>query len=144
MKNILKIFFALTIISCNSDREELPEEITLVGTWKIEKTTTISGADNKTLISESFPDTCKQKSTYQFTADQKYVVTDFNSTVTGCDQSALTSSYSYDDVQKILTIGTATSQVQELTANQLVTYVADNYDSNGDGINDFLRYSFKR
>ena len=144
MKNILKVLFALTIMSCNSDRDPIEEEISLVGTWKIEKTTTISGVDQKTVLNEENPDTCKQKSTYQYTADQKYIVSEFNNTITGCEQSSFTTTYSYNDVQKILSIGLSTAQMQELTANRLVIFVADNYDYNGDGTLDFLRYTYKR
>ena len=144
MKNVLKVLFALIIISCNSNRDPIEEEISLVGTWKIERTITISGADQKTVLNDESPDTCKQKSTYQYTADQKYTVNDFNNTITGCEQTSFSTPYSYDNVKKILYVGLSTAQVQDLTANSLIIFIADNYDYDGDGTLDFLRYIYKR
>lgn len=144
MKKILTAIFALTLISCSSDREPISNENPLVGIWKMEKTTTISGKDNTSVISENLPDECKQKSTYEFNKDGNYIVNEYNNTNAGCVLSSRTTAYNYNQNEKKLTIGPSTSKVLELTQNRLMIYVADNYDSNDDGVNDFLRYSFKR
>lgn len=144
MKNILFAIFALALISCSSDREPVSAEILLVGIWKMEKTTTVSGKDNTTVISENLPDECKQKSTYEFSKDGNYIINDYNNTNSGCVLSSRTTPYNFNPNEKTLTIGPSTSKVLELTQNRLIIYVADNYDSNSDGINDFLRYTFKR
>ncbi|MEC5156790.1 hypothetical protein [Chryseobacterium sp. MP_3.2] len=146
MKKFLLLFLAITAFACDSERDPIEEveELGIVGIWKIEKTATISGADNKTVLSEELADACKKKGTYEFTADLKYLVTDYNSSVTGCVQGSLSTTYKYNETTKILTIGTTPSEVLILNANQLIVYVADDYDTNGDGIDDFLRYTYKR
>ena len=146
MKKFLVLFFAITAFACDSERNPIEEveELGIVGIWKIEKTATISGADNKTVLFEEIPDACKQKGTYEFTADLKYLVTDYNSSVTGCVQGNFSTTYKYNETTNMLTIGLTPSEVLVLNANQLIVYVAEDYDYDGDGTLDFLRYTYKR
>ncbi len=144
MKNILTAFLAFMLISCSSDRDQISNELSVVGIWKMEKTTTVSGKDNATVISEYLPDECKQKSTYEFSTAGKFITNDYNNTNSGCVLTSRTTTYSYNKNDNKLTIGEDSGKVLDLSASRLIFYVADNYDSNDDGVNDFLRYTFKR
>lgn len=69
MKKILLTITSLTLLSCSSD-ENFPNPDTttsnLIGVWKMERTVTVSGSDQTTVISTYLPDTCKSNSTYEF------------------------------------------------------------------------------
>lgn len=56
--------------------------------------------------------------------------------------SEVNKNYTYDSSTQKLVMGNMESKVLELTANKLVVFVNDNYDSNNDGINDYLKYTF--
>ena len=144
MKNLLIPIFAFALFSCSSDRDSDSVETNVVGIWKMEKTTTVSGKDNATVLREDLPDDCKQKSTYEFTNDRKLISNDYNNVSSECQFTSRTTPYTFNKNENTLTIGQDTSKVLELSGNRLVIYLAGNYDSNNDGINDFLRYTFKR
>lgn len=145
MKKILIGTFFLSIISCNSDDESnAPEINNVIGVWKMEKTITISGTDNSTIIKEYIADECKQKSTYEFNQNGKYIVSDYNYIGQECKNSTQTTNYIYMETENKLIIGNTESKIMELTPNKLVIYVPDNYDSNEDGVDDYLKYIFKK
>lgn len=145
MKKILLTITSLTLLSCSSD-ENFPNPDTttsnLIGVWKMERTVTVSGSDQTTVISTYLPDACKSNSTYEFKANGAYIAKDYNMVGTECKFSEVNKNYTYDSSTQKLVMGNMESKVLELTANKLVLYVNDNYDSNNDGINDYLKYTF--
>lgn len=145
IKKICTYAILLGVVSCSSEADTVTSESNpLVGVWKMEKTITISGSDNTTQISEYNPDSCKQKSTHEFTQDGKYIINDYNSVGLECKYSNSTKTYTYLKNENKLIIGSATAKILEVSNNKLVLYIADNYDSNNDGVNDYLKYVFKK
>ncbi|WP_234111004.1 MULTISPECIES: lipocalin family protein [Chryseobacterium] len=144
-KMLLGLFLMATIASCNSDRgNDAVIEPTVIGVWKLEKDLVVSGADHSTILHEYIPDDCKNKSTFEFAADGKYVANTYNTINSNCVNSVMNSQYQYKKNEKKLIIGASTADVLELSDHKLVVYAADNYDSNNDGINDFVKYFFIR
>ncbi len=142
---ILPILF-LAFISCRSDDNDVTVKETnpLIGIWKMDRTVTISGADNLTPINEYIPDPCKQKSTFEFQQNGKYNLNDYNAVGQECIHTHQIKNYTYLKSEDKLIIDNSESKIMELTSNTLVLYVADDYDSNNDGINDYLKYIFKK
>ena len=144
MKNTILPILFLAFISCRSDDNTVTETNNLIGVWKMEKTITVSGADNLTTIKEYIPDTCKQKSTFEFQQNGKYNVNDYNAIGQDCIHTNQIKNYTYLRSENKLIIDNSESKIIELSSNKLVLYIADNYDSNNDGINDYLKYIFKK
>lgn len=144
MKNILLGLMILSIFSCRSSEEPVAEMNHIVGIWKIQKTLVISGSDQKTILKETFPDDCKKKSRYEFTADNQYIGNDYNLINTGCIKSLVTTTYSYNQSENKLKIGPSEAKVLELSAAKLVVFINDNYDYNDDGIDDYLQYTYMK
>lgn len=142
---ILSLIISLILISCRSENDsQITELDKIVGIWKMAKTITISGVDNSTIIEEYNPDDCKQKSTYEFNQNGKYIMNDYNKISNECKHQNRTVSYTYNPKEQKLIIDNTEAKVLELTDSKLVVYVQDNYDYDGDGTNDYLKYVFKK
>ncbi|QIG88552.1 hypothetical protein G6R40_02240 [Chryseobacterium sp. POL2] len=145
MKKIFFLSLILSSFACSSSHDDSQNfDNNITGIWKMEKTSTISGSDIVTIISEYIPDDCKQKSTYEFNVNGKYIVNDYNYVGQDCQHINNVSNYTYLSSENKLIINNAESKIIELTNNKLVILVSDDYDSNGDGIDDYLKYTFKK
>lgn len=147
MKKIILGISLLSVLSCGSDNDNSSNSNTaasLIGIWKIERVVTISGADQTTQIDEDLPDACKNQSTYEYTSNGKYIAKDYNMVGSTCQFSQSTRNYVYTPSTQKLMIDNMESKVLELTANKLMIYINDGYDSNGDGVDDYLKYTFVR
>ena len=144
MKRILLAMILVTALSCRADQDAPAETNSVAGIWKMEKTSTVSDADLTTVFSEYLPDDCKQKSTFEFTEDGKYIINDYNSIGQECVHVAETKSDTYHPAENKLFIDTTEPKVLELTASRLAVIVEDDYDYNGDGISDYLEYIFRK
>ncbi|MGH1517775.1 lipocalin family protein [Chryseobacterium sp. JK1] len=114
----------------------------VVGIWKIQTQFQISGTDKTTVIKETPPDDCKKQGTYEFRNDGKYYMTDYNNVSSNCVKTQTTVPYQYDPVIMKLAINNSSADVIEVSANKLIILVNDNYDYNGDGVNDFIKTVF--
>ena len=140
---LLALFASLCFVSCNSDDDSNNTDTnSIVGIWKMEKTFTISGQDNTSIIREYTPDDCKQRSTFEFNQNGKYILNDYNYINDECKHDQETINYTYNKTNNKLLLDNNESTVLELTNNKLIIYVADNYDSNEDGVNDYIKYIF--
>lgn len=146
MKKILAGALVLSLLSCGSDADEnqnTNENANLLGVWKMQTNIVISGKDNTTVLHEYLPDDCKKQSTYEYRNDGKYISNDYNNIGNSCIKKNDTRDYVYKpSEQKIIINNSVEAKVLELTSNKLVIYVSDNYDYNGDGTFDYLKYIF--
>lgn len=144
MKKLIIALSAFVLAACNNNDEtpEAPQNSALIGVWKIQSKTMISGADQTTAIGQETIDDCKKQSTYEFRTDGKYDMNDFNSIGSSCQKFAATVEYTYTPAEQKLVINGNAAKVLELTASKLVLQVPDNYDYNSDGKNDYVKYTY--
>ncbi len=145
MKKIILPCISLLVFSCSSSDNEEPQsekENNLIGKWKITNTIVISGTDKTTVLKEYLPDDCKQKSTYEYTTENKYIANDYNTINGACVFKANTRDYMYNPTDKTIKVENSTADVLELTKSNFVLLTPDNYDYNSDGIQDYLKYIF--
>lgn len=143
MKKILLGILALGAVSCsNNDDEPSQNQNNIIGVWKIQSKTTISGTDKTTVLGQEVIDDCKKQSTYEFRNDGKYYLIDYNSIGTNCQKSTATVDYTYNQAEQKITVNGSVSTVPESTTSKLVLLTPDNYDYNSDGVDDYIKYTF--
>lgn len=151
MKKFLVGILAVgALSSCSTGDDSLPNydnipdysNSVIVGTWKIQTQYQISGTDKTTVISETAPNDCKKKSTYEFKNDGKYVAIDYNTVNANCEKSEMTTSFQYDPVTMKLMINNIENSVIELSSSKLTYLAPANQDFNADGVNDYIKYVY--
>ncbi len=151
MKKFLVGILAVgALSSCTTGDGTLPDygynpdynKSVIIGVWKIQTQYQISGKDKTTVISETLPDPCKKKSTYEFRNDGKYMMADYNNVNSNCQKTEMTTPFQYDPVTMNLTINSQESSVLELSFNKLSYLTPTNQDYNGDGVNDYIKYVY--
>ena len=123
------------LMSCSND-DENESAVSIVGTWKESKIVIYNGTNNAVLDTE-LPDDCDKKNTYEFTSNgilnSKIFYTKSDGT---CEEDGTFSeSYTYDPATKKITVAGTTTDVIQLTQNEL-QIVYDVNDENGDGVDD--------
>jgi len=136
MKKILMMSLGVfALMSCSND-DENENAVSIVGTWKESKIVIYNGTNNAVLDTE-LPDDCDKKNTYEFTSNgilnSKILYTKSDGT---CEEDGFFSeSYTYDPATKKITVAGTTTDVIQLTQNEL-QIVYDVNDENGDGVDD--------
>lgn len=148
---LLSVLATVLLMSCGGD-DPAPKptpEYSIVGVWKQIKYQFLSGKDTNIILEEYVERTaCEQKSTCEFTADNKYITKIFIDDKDGkCieDGSDITS-YTYDKKTKKLKLGNEKMKgdVIELTENTLVLQANEERDFNKDGVDDYIKMYFIR
>ncbi len=123
------------LMSCSND-DENENAVSIVGTWKESKIVIYNGTNNAVLDTE-LPDDCDKKNTYEFTSNGILNSKIFYTKSDGiCEEDGFFSeSYTYDPATKKITVAGTTTDVIQLTQNEL-QIVYDVNDENGDGVDD--------
>lgn len=144
MRKLIIALSAFALAACNNNDEtpETPQNPALIGVWKVQSKTIISGTDQTTALGQETIDDCKKQSTYEFRTDGKYHMNDYNSINAACQKATATVDYTYTPAEQKLVISGTAAKVLELTASKLVFQAPDNYDYNNDGKNDYIKYTY--
>ena len=142
---LLGLVSILAFNSCKNDDVEVPV-LSVVGTWKLDKTVIRSGTDSSVILGTLNYNDCKKQSSYDFSSDGNYT-TKFYDAVSGtCAVSYPgTQTYKFNSYSMRVILGTTYAKVYSLTENELV--IQDLYsatDYNNDGIVDiYVNYMIK-
>ncbi|MCT2408877.1 lipocalin family protein [Chryseobacterium antibioticum] len=102
---LLFAFSALALTSCKDDNIEAYELEMMSGDWKMVKRETISGKDNKTVLSTETPSDCESKNLLHFRSDYYTSYTYYSGTGTDCQMTGKTEGkYTYNEESKLLSI----------------------------------------
>jgi len=134
-KLILFALASLVITSCKKDNDD--DTISIVGTWKLNKTETKYGNGTTSLVT---PNTCEAQSFYNFGNDGKLAVKIYYNDNSSCLNSSYSGIYSYDSGKKLITVtensSTKTVSVEQLTSSDLIFVGAEDEDYDSDGKSD--------
>lgn len=148
---LLFAFSALTLASCEDEDTQAYEMDMMKGDWKISKTETISGKDDKTVIDTYTPTGCEAKNNAYFSTDYSTSYTEYSGTGADCQVAAVSAgTYEYNSETKDLTIKYKNESPMKfkiviLTSSEMrMKQTSDNIDMNGDTIPDAIYVSYKR
>lgn len=148
---LLFAFSAMALTSCEDDDIKAYEMDMLKGDWKVSKTETISGKDNKTVLVTDSPTGCDAKNTLHFRTDNYVSYTYYSGVGADCQLNGKSEGkFSYDEETKDLFIhfdneAADNYKVVILSSTELkIMQLFGNPDVNGDGINDINYTTFKR
>ncbi|QQM26672.1 lipocalin family protein [Elizabethkingia sp. M8] len=153
MKKILLTTLAIgLLVSCRKDDENNNnnDAVSITGTWKIVKTEIVSGKDKQKVLETKIHNDCEKKSTFEYTADGKYNILQYDYFNGACnidEQSSI--SYTYNSTTKKLAIKYSEAEVYEanveqLTKNKLQALGEYDGDYDKDGTKDYERIYLER
>lgn len=143
-KNIILVSLSLiSIVSCRNDND-VNDNSSIVGTWRMSKDLIISGKNGSVISSDPILESdCESKNTYTFSSDGKYSYTNYHKSNNGdCIlYKSNNGTYSFSEKSKELTItlngDPVTSKLYSFSNKEFqLIQEDDSYDYNDDGIND--------
>lgn len=152
MKKIyLLATLCLFLVSCKNDDDNDENMASIVSNWKFSKAEVISGSDHTTVLYSETLAGCDANTTFEFKSDGKYAIRYFLEQNNQCqfdyEDAGL---YNYDQTaQTVVTKRSNSShtefyKVERLNNNELVMSLYDNYDQNGDGVEDKTVYYLRK
>lgn len=145
-KLILIVIASISLISCRKDDDK--SEVTILGTWKIDKH--IARYGNGSTVTETL-DECQTKTNFTFSSDGTLNAIAYfkgGEQSTNCQISNSKGTYVYNENNMTIKFNfegdnTSTAKVESLTSNQLILMIIDE-DFDGDGTSDQLVRVFKK
>lgn len=148
---LLFAFSALALTSCKDDNLEAYDLEMMSGDWKVSKRETISGKDNKTVISTEIPSDCDAKNILHFRSDYYTSYTYYTGTGLDCQVSGKNEGkFTYNEESKLLSIKNTNDseklyRIEILTSQDLkVAQLFGAFDANSDGTDDLIYITYKR
>ena len=160
MKKVLLAAILMMVLSCTTDRNQEENNLeatsttdpnpsgtknSILGIWKLDSTSKISGTDQKTVISTEVPGACSQLSTFEYKESNIYLSNGYYLEKDNqCVPRAYKAVYNYKPEQKTLQIDGMLAKVTELSERKLILLDQMNADYNGDGVDDYIQINYSR